>query len=69
MTFLRQTLDNTDPFFAPVIAPSFYLQYVEVADQDPASGSLYANIRIIRRHAQPSTDVNRMILSENRAEL
>jgi len=26
---------------------SFYLHYLEVADQDPASGSLYADLSII----------------------
>jgi len=39
-TNLALTFDNTDPLFAVVIAPGFYL-YVEVADQGPASGSLY----------------------------
>jgi len=39
MPLLAPTLDNVDPLFALVIAPGLYLQHVEVADQDPASGS------------------------------
>jgi len=38
--FLVPTLDNADPLFALVIKPSFSLHHVEVADQDPASGSV-----------------------------
>jgi len=40
MTFLAQTLDNANPFFALVITPGFNLHHVEVPDEDPASGSL-----------------------------
>jgi len=40
MPFLVPALDNADPFFALVITPGFYLHPIEVADQDPASGSL-----------------------------
>jgi len=40
MPFLAQTLDNGNPLFALVRTPGFYLNNVEVADQDPASGSL-----------------------------
>jgi len=40
MPFLEQTLDNADQLIALVITPGFYLQPVEVADQDLASGSL-----------------------------
>jgi len=43
MPFLVLTLDNASPPFALVITPGFYLHHVEVADQDPASGSLYAD--------------------------
>jgi len=43
MSFLAPTLYNADPLFAMVIAPGSYLHHVEVADQDPASGSLYPN--------------------------
>jgi len=38
--FLALTLDNANLLFAVVITPGFYLYHVEVADQDPASGSL-----------------------------
>jgi len=30
----------SDPLFALVTTPGFYLHHVEVEDQDPASGSL-----------------------------
>jgi len=40
MPFLLPTLDNADPLFALVITAGFYLHHVEVADQDPASGSV-----------------------------
>jgi len=40
MPFLVPTLDNADPLFALVTTPGYYLHHVEVADQDPASGSL-----------------------------
>jgi len=33
-----------DPLFALVITPGVYLHHVDVADQDPASGSLNANL-------------------------
>jgi len=36
------TLDNYDSLFALVMTPGFYRHYVEVKDQDPACGSLYA---------------------------
>jgi len=34
------TLDDTDPLFALVMKPGFYLHHIEVADQDPAFSSL-----------------------------
>jgi len=34
MPFLAQILDNADPLFALVTAPDFYLNPIEVADQD-----------------------------------
>jgi len=41
MPFLAPTLDNADSLFFLVITPGFYLNHrIEVADQDPASGSL-----------------------------
>jgi len=41
MPFLTPTLGNADPLFSLVISsPGFYLHRIEVADQDPASGSL-----------------------------
>jgi len=41
MPFLAPTFDNADPFFALVKHQTcFYLHHVEVADLDPASGSL-----------------------------
>jgi len=40
MPFLTPTLDNVDGHSALVIAPDFYVHHVQVADQDPASGSL-----------------------------
>jgi len=43
MPFLAPTLDNVNPLFVLVMTPGFYLLHVEVADQDPASGSLYAD--------------------------
>jgi len=43
-TFLACTIDNTDTSIALVIAPGFYLHHVEVADQNPASGSRYKQI-------------------------
>jgi len=43
MPFLAPTLDDADPLFALVIlTPGFYLHPVEVADQHPVTGSLYA---------------------------
>jgi len=44
MPFLTPTLDNADPLFALVITPGFYVHQVEVADQNPASGSGSASI-------------------------
>jgi len=44
MPFLEPTLANADPLFALVITPGFYRYHVELADQDPVSDSLYANI-------------------------
>jgi len=43
MPFIVPTLDNAYPLFALVITPGFYLHHVEVANQDPASDSLYAD--------------------------
>jgi len=40
MPFLAPALDNPDPLCALVITPGFYLQHAEVADQDPACGSI-----------------------------
>jgi len=40
MLFIAPILDNAYPLFALVIKPRFYLHDVQVADQDPASGSL-----------------------------
>jgi len=40
MPFLAPKLDIADPLFAQVITPGFYLHRQELADQDPASGSL-----------------------------
>jgi len=40
MPLLESTLDDPGPFFALVITLGFYLHHVEVADEDPASGSL-----------------------------
>jgi len=40
MPFLAPTLDSADLPFTLVITPCFYMHHVEVADQDPASGSL-----------------------------
>jgi len=40
LPFLASTIENADPLFAMVITPGYYLHYVEVADQDPVSGSL-----------------------------
>jgi len=40
MSFLAPTLDNANPLIALVITPGFSLHNVEVADQDPDSGSL-----------------------------
>jgi len=39
--FLAPTLDIADPLFALMMTPGLYLPHLEVADQDPASGSLY----------------------------
>jgi len=40
MPFLTPTLDNAEPLFALLLIPGFFLHQVEVADQQPASGSL-----------------------------
>jgi len=40
MPFLAPILDYTDPLFALVMTPGFYLNYIEVADQDTTRGSL-----------------------------
>jgi len=43
MLFVAPTLDYADPLFALLIyTPDFFLHQVEVADQDPARGSPYA---------------------------
>jgi len=47
MPFLAPTLNSADSSFALVITPGFYLHLVQVADQDPASGSLYEDRLII----------------------
>jgi len=44
MPFLAPSLDNADPLFVLVITPGFCLHHVVVVDQDPASGSLYAEM-------------------------
>jgi len=40
MPFLPPTLNNADLLFALVVELGLYLHHVEVADKDPASGSL-----------------------------
>jgi len=56
MPLLTPTLDNADPLHTLmitlsgadrnlVITPGFYLHQVEVADQDPVSGSLYMQMK------------------------
>jgi len=40
MPFLAPSLDIVDLLFTLVVTPGFYLHHMEVADQDPASGSL-----------------------------
>jgi len=40
MPFLMPTLNNADMLFSLWITTGFYLHHVEVADQDPTSGSL-----------------------------
>jgi len=40
MPFLAATIDTTQPLFDLVMTPGSYLHHVEVADQDPTSGSL-----------------------------
>jgi len=54
MPFLAPTLENADPLFALVITSAFYLNHVGVAEQDPASGSLVANIKSKRQNAKLS---------------
>jgi len=43
MPFLALALDNADRLFALMITPG-YVHHVEMADEDPASGSLSANL-------------------------
>jgi len=43
MPFLAPNLDNTDPLFARLITPGFDLHNIELVDQDPTCGSLYAD--------------------------
>jgi len=43
MPFPASTLDNPDSLFALVVTPGFNLHHVKVVDQDPVSGSLYAD--------------------------
>jgi len=40
MPLLAPNFDIADMFFALVITPDFYMHHLEVADPDPASGSL-----------------------------
>jgi len=47
MLFVAPTLDNANPLFGLGITPDFHLHPVEVADQDPASGSLYATLKLM----------------------
>jgi len=44
MPFLALTLDKVDPLFALVMKLGIHLHHVEVADQDPASGSRQAEL-------------------------
>jgi len=39
MPFMAPTLENADPLFTLVITPGFYLHYIEVMNENPASGS------------------------------
>jgi len=41
---MEKKVDNADPLLAHVITPGFYLHHIDVADQDPASGRLYADL-------------------------
>jgi len=43
MSFPASTHDNADPLIVLMITPGLYLHHVEVMDQDPTCGSLYAN--------------------------
>jgi len=43
MPSLVPNVDNADPLFALVITLGLYLHHVEVANQDSANGSLYAD--------------------------
>jgi len=47
MPFLARTIGNADPLFVLLITPCFDLHHVKVADQDQASGSLYADTQTI----------------------
>jgi len=44
MPFLAPTLDNADSLFTLEIIQGFYLHNLQVADQDPASDSLYISL-------------------------
>jgi len=41
MPFPAATLDNANPLSPLVIVPGFYMQHVEVADQDSAIVGVY----------------------------
>jgi len=43
MPFLASPLDNAHPLFVVIITPGFCPHHVKVADEDPDSGSQYAN--------------------------
>jgi len=43
MPSLAATLVDANPLFTLVITQGFYLHHLEVVDQDPASGSLWAD--------------------------
>jgi len=46
---LTPNLDNADPRFTRVITPGFYLHRLQVAYQDPTSGSLSAKVVVTSR--------------------
>jgi len=55
MPFLAPTQNNADSLFESwywclMITPGFYLHHVEVADQDPDIGSLWADKIELRNH-------------------